>query len=81
MESQVVQYTKAVSVTVNTAVQPMCRAIWIGVAQSLDFTIDGTDWILLKGATAGSIVPINAIGIRKTAAGAANDAGDVLFLY
>jgi hypothetical protein len=70
-----------VSITAATAVQPECRGVWIGVTQSLDFSFDGSTWVLFKGATAGTLLPIRVVGARKTAGSAAPDAGDVVFLY
>lgn len=72
---------EGVSVTVNTATARKCRGVWIGVTQSLDFSFDGSTWVLFKGATAGTVIPIQVVGARKTAGSAAPDAGDVVFLY
>jgi hypothetical protein len=41
----------------------------------------GTDWVTFKGATAGTVIPIQVVGARKTAGSSAPDAGDVVFLY
>ena len=71
----------AVSIEVNTTLASRCRGVYIGVSQSLDFSFDGTNWILFKNCVAGTILPIQVIGARKNAGSAAPDAGDVLFLY
>ena len=71
----------AVSITANTATASRCRGVWIGTAQSLDFCFDGVNWVTLQGPIAGTVLPIQVVGARKTAAGAAPDAGDVVFLY
>lgn len=70
-----------VSIVVATADRPRCRGVYVGVAQSLDFSFDGSTWVLFKGTTAGSVLPIRVVGARKTAGSAAPDAGDVVFLY
>ncbi len=70
-----------VAVTVNTATAGRCRGVWIGVSQSMDFSFDGTNWVLFKGCSAGTVLPICVVGARKTAGSAAPDAGDVVFLY
>ena len=69
------------SITVNTADRTRSRAVWIGTTQSLDFSFDGTNWITFAGCTAGTLLPLQVVGARKTAAGAAPSAGDVIFLY
>lgn len=71
----------AISVTVNTATFSICRGVWIGVSQSLDFSFDGTNWVTFAGCVAGTVLPIQVVGARKTSGSAAPDAGDVLFLY
>jgi hypothetical protein len=70
-----------VSITSNTAVHSRCRGVWIGVSQSLDFSFDGKTWVLFKGCTAGTVLPLQVVGARKNAGSAAPDAGDVVFLY
>lgn len=72
--------TDAVSITDADATHTLCRGVWVGVSQSLDLYVNGA-WILFKGATAGTIIPVQAIGARKNAGSAAPDAGDVVFLY
>lgn len=69
------------SITSNSATQIRSRGVWIGTTQSLDFSFDGTNWITLAGCTAGTLLPIQVVGARKTAAGASPSAGDVVFLY
>jgi hypothetical protein len=71
----------AKSITVATATHEPCRGVYIGTSQSLDlnFAIDG--WVTFAGCVAGTIIPVSVIGARKTAASAAPDAGDVVFLY
>ncbi len=73
--------TSGVSITAATADQDRCRGVWIGTTQSLDFSFDGTTWVLFQGATAGTVLPIQVVGARKTAGSAAPTAGDVVFLY
>lgn len=72
---------KAVSITAATATADRCRAVWVGTSQSLDFSFDGTTWVLFQGATAGTVIPVQVVGARKTAGSAAPTAGDVVFLY
>ena len=72
---------KAVSITVATADRDRCRGVWVGTTQSLDFSFDGTTWVLFQGCQAGQIIPIQPVGARITAASAAPNAGDVVFLY
>ena len=71
----------AVSITVATADRTRCRAVWIGTTQSLDFSFDGSTWVTFQGATAGTIIPIQVVGARKTSGAEAPTAGDVVFLY
>ena len=49
-------------VAVNTAV-PKCRAVYIGVSQSLDFSVDGTVWVTFKGLAAGTIIPVSVVAV------------------
>ena len=71
---------KAVSITVNTTAAMKCRAVYVGVSQNIDLCVNG-EWVLFKGATAGSIINVQATGARKNTASAAPDAGDIVFLY
>jgi hypothetical protein len=77
----VVSSWKGVSITAATATADRCRGVWIGTTQSLDFSFDGTTWVTFQGATAGTIIPIQVNGARKTSGAAAPTAGDVVFLY
>lgn len=70
-----------VSITVATADRDICRGVWIGTSQSLDFSFDGSTWVTFQGALAGTIIPVQVVGARKTAGSAAPTAGDVVFLY
>ena len=69
-----------VSIT-STAETTRCRGVWIGTTQSLDFCFISGTWVTFQGCTAGTMVPVRAIAVRKTAAAAACSAGDVVFLY
>lgn len=71
---------KATSVTVNTAAQDPCRAVYIGVAGDYDFHVNGS-WVAFKGAVAGSVIPVRAIGARDNGDQSAPAAGEVVFLY
>jgi len=71
----------AVSVTAATATYDRARGVFIGVSQNLDFSFDGKAWVLFKGCVAGTVLPLQVVGARKTAGSAAPDAGDVVFLY
>lgn len=73
--------TSGASITDNAATHSKTRGVWIGTTQSLDFSFDGTNWVTFAGATAGTVLPIQVVGARKTAASAAPTAGDVVFLY
>lgn len=72
---------ESVAVTVATATQPPCNAVYVGVSQDLDFCFDGVNWVLHKGCIAGVVYPLSAVGVRKNSGSAAPDAGDVNFLY
>lgn len=69
------------SVTSNVATQQRARAVWIGTTQSLDFSFDGSTWVTFQGATAGTVIPLQAVGVRLTSGSANPAAGDVVFLY
>lgn len=71
----------AVDITVATADRDRSRGVWIGTTQSLDFSFDGTTWVTFQGCSAGSLIPIQVVGARKTSGSAAPTAGDVVFLY
>lgn len=77
----IVSGVDASSITVATATASKCRAVWIGTTQSLDFSFDGSNWVTFQGATAGTVIPIQVVGARKTSGAAAPTAGDVVFLY
>lgn len=72
--------TQAVSITVNSVVN-VCRGVYIGVADSYDFTLDGTTWVQFSNCAAGSIIPLAASGARHATGDTAPDAGDIVFLY
>lgn len=69
------------SITDANTTHQRARAVYVGVSQSLDFCFDGQNWVLFKGASAGSQLDIMPVGVRKTAGSAAPDAGDVVFYY
>lgn len=71
----------ASSITVATATASRCRGVWIGTSQSLDFSFDGSTWVTFAGCTAGSVLPFQIVGARKTAGAASPASGDVVFLY
>ncbi len=73
--------TNALSITDANPTHNVCSGVWVGVSQSIDLSLDGVNWVLFKGATAGTIIPVYAKGARKTAGSAAPDAGDIVFLY
>ena len=66
--------------TTSATTYNRCRAVYIGTSQDIDFTFDGTSWVKFQGCVAGTVIPIQAIGARKTTGPAACDAGDILFL-
>lgn len=71
-----------VSVTVTSSTTySRCRGVYIGTSQSLDFTVDGTNWVTHQGCIAGTYLPLQVIGARKTTGPAAPTAGDVVFWY
>ncbi len=70
-----------VDIIVNSADMTKCRAVWVGTTQSLDFSFDGSTWVCFQGATAGTIIPIQVVGARKTAGSAAPTTKDIVFLY
>lgn len=67
-------------VAVMTA-QKLCRGVYIGTSQDLDFSVDGTNWVTFQGCVAGSILPISVVAVRKTTGPAAPTSKDVVFLY
>lgn len=79
-------YHTAVSVEDANADKVECKAVYIGATATYEFnmknskTAGGTGWVSFPGATAGTIIPIRAIGARD-ADDSAPEAGDVLFLY
>lgn len=84
------QYTASalngVSITVSSAYVPSistppCRGVYVGTSQDLDFTFDGSTWLGFKGCVAGSVLPIQVVGARKSSGQAAPTSGDVIFLY
>lgn len=70
-----------VAVATNVAEQTKTKAVYIGVSTSYDFSFDGTNWVVFKGATAGQTIPIGVMGGRITSGSAALNSGDVIFLY
>lgn len=56
------------------------RGVWIGTTQSIDLFVNGA-WVTFQGATAGTLIPIQAAGARITSGPASPAAGDVVFLY
>jgi hypothetical protein len=70
-----------VSITTANATYDRCRGIWIGTTQSLDFSFDGTTWVTFQGCAAGSLLPFQVVGARKTTGSADPSANDVIFLY
>lgn len=79
MYGNLVSAWTATSITDNASTHSPSRAVWIGTTQSIDFYING-NWITFQGATAGSVIPIQALGARITAGSAAPNAGDIVFL-
>ena len=71
----------AVSITNANPTNDRCRGVYVGTDQDLDFSFDGTTWVLFQGCAAGSVLPIMVVGARKNAGSAAPDAGDIVFLY
>ena len=70
-----------VSITSNSTNNDRSRGVWIGTSQSLDFSFDGTNWVTFQGCIAGTVIPVQVVGARKTAGSAAPTAGDCVFLY
>lgn len=71
----------AVSITDNATTHGYTRAVWIGTTQSIDlFVVQTGAWVTFQGATAGTLIPIQASGARKTAGSAAPSSGDIVFL-
>jgi hypothetical protein len=69
-----------VSITDNVTTHPRCRGVWVGTTQSIDL-YDGYTWTLFQGATAGTVIPAQALGCRIDAGSAAPNTGDCVFLY
>ena len=70
-----------VSITDNNLTHSKCRAVYIGTAQSLDFSFDGVNWVTFQNLVASIVLPIQAVGVRITSGAAAPNAGDVVFIY
>jgi hypothetical protein len=70
-----------VSITDNVLTHAKCRAVYIGTSQSCDFSYDGTNWVTFQGLVAGTVLPIQAVGVRVTSGGGAPVAGDIIFIY
>lgn len=70
-----------ISVTDNAATHAVCRGVWIGTTQSMQFSFDGSTWVTFQGATAGTIIPVMVVGARITSGAAAPASGDIVFLY
>lgn len=71
----------AVSITDNVTTHGYTRAVWVGTTQSIDlFVVQTGAWVTFQGATAGTLIPIQVSGARKTAGSAAPSAGDIVFL-
>lgn len=81
MHGDTVSAWSAGSITDALATHNPCKAVWIGTTQSVDFSFDGTSWVTFQGATAGTVLPIQAVGARITSGSAAPAAGDIVFLY
>lgn len=72
----------AVSITDNATTHGNSRGVWIGTTQSIDlFVVQTQAWVTFQGATAGTVIPVQAAGARLTAGSASPNAGDVVFLY
>lgn len=57
------------------------RGVYIGTSQSLDFSFDGSTWVTFQGCVAGTVLPLQVIGVRLTAGSSSPNAGDVVFIY
>lgn len=71
----------AVSITVATADRDRCRGVYIGTGTDYEFSFDGSTWVAFKGCIAGTILPIQVVGVRVDSGDAAPSAGDIVFLY
>lgn len=69
------------SITDNALTHAKCRGVYIGTSQNLDFSYDGNLWITFQGLVAGTILPIQAVGVRVTSGGGAPASKDVVFIY
>lgn len=69
------------AVTDNVLTHAKCRAVYIGTSQSCDFSYDGVNWITFQGLVAGTVLPIQVVGVRVTSGGGAPNAGDIVFIY
>lgn len=73
------------SIVTNTAktsaAQGRTKGVYIGTAQTYDFSFDGSTWVKFQGVIAGTILPIRVLGVRITAGAANPNAGDIVFLY
>lgn len=76
-----VSATQAVSITDSVTTHGYSRGVWIGTTQSIDlFVVESNAWVTFQGATAGTLIPIQASGARKTAGPASPSSGDIVFL-
>lgn len=86
MRGDTVSAFNAVSITDQLTTHGHSRGVWIGTTQSIDLFMvqDGGNtgaWVTFQGATAGTLIPIQAAGARKTSGPASPSAGDIVFLY
>lgn len=70
---------KAVNITDNSTTHPICRGIYIGVADDYKFYING-EWITFYNTIDGSVLPFRATGASHSD-GSAPGSGDIIFLY
>jgi len=77
-----VSASQAVSITDNATTHGYTKAVWVGTSQSIDLYVVQTGaWVTFQGAVAGTLIPIQVSGARKTSGSAAPSAGDIVFLY
>ena len=70
-----------VPITNNAATQPLSRGVYVGTSYNLDFSYDGSTWQEFANVQAGTVLPIQAVGVRVDSTNAAASNGSIEFLY
>jgi hypothetical protein len=80
MNDKISSASNGISIVLTTALYDRSIGLYIGTTQSIEVTWDGINWVQIQAAQAGSVLPLQVIGARKSG-GSAFTAGDCVFLY